>query len=43
MGVVRGFDEIDTGISGEIAIKMAEMMREMAVVKTTANIEGRQE
>ncbi len=24
------FDEIDTGISGEIAIKMAEMMREMA-------------
>lgn len=24
------FDEIDTGVSGEIAIKMAEMMREMA-------------
>lgn len=24
------FDEIDTGISGEIAIKMAEMMKEMA-------------
>jgi DNA repair protein RecN (Recombination protein N) len=31
------FDEIDTGVSGEIAIKMGEIMKEMSVNMQVCN------